>query len=643
MSSTIDTFVFLTSFLIIALASRQIGNFFAERLRLPKISGFLFTGLIAGPFVLRLASVEAVESLRFVEEISLAYIAFAAGSELYLPELRGRFRSIGIITGSLVVFSIVLGTLLVFLLGDWIPFMADFGATGRFAIALLAASIMVARSPSVAIAIINELRARGPFSQIALGVTVISDVFVIILFAFSISVADALLTNVNINVMLLLLLLLELALSLAVGYLLSKLLQLVLSLSVESGVKMVVILALGLGVYTLSAFVREFSHSSLPFEILLEPLLICMVGSFLLNNYSKHRIEFMQVLHDAGPMVYVAFFTLVGEGLKLEVLAQVWPIALAIFGIRALVIIAGSLTGGVLAGEPKAHNSIRWMVFVTQAGVALGLAKEVAVEFPGWGDAFATTIIAAVVINEIAGPLLFKFAVNRSGESHVRAEHAAFDGVRDAIIFGLKPQALTLARQLQRHGWEVKIATSEPALLDAVTENNLPITVIESCSYEELARLDAANADTIVTLLTDEMNLQVCELAYERFGVPNVVVQLEDRQYRQAFVELGALIVEPETAVVSLLEHFVRSPVGTSMLLGMAEEQDIVDIEVRNPALSGTALRDLGLPLDVLVLSVNRDGQTLISHGYTKLHLGDKVTMVGSQSMLDEVMLRFDA
>ena len=73
------------------------------------------------------------------------------------------------------------------------------------------------------------------------------------------------------------------------------------------------------------------------------------------------------------------------------------------------------------------------------------------------------------------------------------------------------------------------------------------------------------------------------------------------------------------------------------------EGQEMIDQEVRNPNISGLTLRDLRLPLDVLVLSIERDGQTLVSRGFTKFQFGDRVTMVGPRDKLEEVILRFDA
>lgn len=637
--------MYILNFSLIVLASWQIGRLFAY-FNLPKISGYLFTGLMAGPFVLGFASSEVIESLRFIDEVSLAFIAFAAGSELYLPEIRGRLKSIGLVTAMIVFLTVIGGTLAVFMLADFIPFMNEFTVAGQIAVALMAATIMVARSPSVAIALINELRSRGPFTQMALGVTVISDVLVIVFFAISADIAGAILTGVSVNLGLLLLLAVELILSVGIGILLSRILLWVLNQHWQLSVKTAVILLFGYSVYLLSGFIREYTHDNFPVEILLEPLLICMVASFIINNYSQRRLEFAEILHDVGPFIYVAFFTLVGQGLKLDILAQVWPIALALAVIRVVVILLGSFSGGLLAGDSMKSNRYKWMVFVTQAGVALGLAKEVAVEFPGWGDSFATTIIAMVVLNEIFGPILFKFALNKMGETHVQAEPAPFDGVRDAIILGLTPQSISLARQLKNHHWQVRLAAPNNAQTRAeldLLNNGMNVHLFDQLTVDVLQSLEAPQADSFVLMMPNDQNLIACEIIFEHFGTENVVVHSTDRELRAVFQELGALIVEPETAVVSLLEQFVRAPSASSLLLGTDHEQEIVDVELRNQDLDGITLRDLRLPLDVLILSVRRGPQTLVSHGHTQLKLGDKMTLYGVPDRLEEVMLRFDS
>ncbi len=639
-----DFFVILVAFGVVTLAARQIGEFFT-RLRLPLITGYLFTGLLVGPFVLGFASKESLDQLLFIDEISLAFIAFAAGSELYLPELRGRLRSINLVTAGLIIATMAFIITAVLLLADSIPFIQAMGRDGRFAVALLAAAILTASSPSSVIAVVNELRARGPYTQMSLGVTVIMDFAVIILFALSSSVADALFEDVPLNFNFIFLLVVELLLVIVLGYSVYWALRWILSRHFNASLKTFLILLTGYSVFIFSAWLRNYTHENLPFELLVEPLLVCMLASFLVNNYSPFRAEYAQRLHDIAPYIYVAFFTLTGESLELDVLAQAWKIALALFAIRVIARIIGSFAGGVLAHDPMRNNRVKWMAFITNAGVALGLAKEVAVEFPFLGSNFATLIISVVVLNQVIGPLTFKWAINFLGESRTKAQTAEFDGVRDVIIFGVDGPSILLARQLQRHNWEVKVACLEPNLIVGELESestDVALIPIQNVSLESLHQLDTLRADAAVLMLSDEENYAICEMLYEQFGTETIVVRLNDRIYFDRFHALGALIIDPATAMVGLLEQFVRSPSAASLLLGMEEGQDIMDIELRNPALHGIALRELQLPLDTLVLSVHRKGHTIISHGYTQLEMGDRVTIVGKSSSLEEVTLRLD-
>ncbi len=637
-----NIFIIIAGFTIVALASRQIGQYFT-RAKLPLISGFLFTGIIAGPFMLGLITEEAIKTLRFIDQLSLAFIALAAGSELYLKDLRSRLKSIKWMTIGLVATTFILGSLTVFVLADFISFMQNMPISSKIAVSILAGTIMAARSPSSAIAIVNELRAKGPFTQTILGVTMVTDVVVIMLFSVNASIADSLLTSLRFNINLIILVVAELLVSLAIGCVLGKILKSVLSWRINSIVKTGMILLAGYGIFLLSEEIRSISRAQLPFEILLEPLLICMIGGFLVANHGNCRDEFRKILYDIGPVVYIIFFTLTGASLELDILSVTWPIALALFFVRIAGIFIGSSIGGMLSGDPVKHNKISWMAYLTQAGIGLGLAKQVASEFPEWGSDFATVIISVIVLNQIVGPIFFKWAINMAGEARSHLKMTEFDGTRNVIIFGLERQSIALARTLCSRGWLAKIATVKSDSMEKPASSDINIYPIAGLTIDAFHRLDAKKAGAIVSLLSDEENYRICEIACEHFGTKNLVVRLNDRANFDRFHEIGALIVEPGSALVSLLDNFVRSPSGASLLLGMEKNQDIVDLEVRNPDLHGIPLRELRLPLDTLILSVRRDDLTLISHGYTQFEIGDWATVIGSTKSLEKVMLLFDA
>lgn len=633
-----EILIFGAAFVIISIASREIGHTL-NRTGLPLINGFLFTGILAGPYALNLITSEAIGSLRFVDEISLGLIAFAAGSELYLKELKHRLKSIAWITSGLVIFTFFLTSLTFFMLGGFIPFMAGMSVSSRIAVSILAGAILVARSPSSAIAIVKELRAKGPFTQTALGVTVIMDVVVITLFAANSAIADALFTGLQFNFMFLVLLVFELGMSLLVGFLVCKFILLILFLPLGQAFKICFILGAGFMVFVLSARIRVFTHVHFPFEVLLEPLLICMTAGFLVANTSRFRKEFSKILHDIGPPVYIAFFTLTGASMSLDILALTWPIALCLFFMRGLAIFAGAFTGGILANNPLKDSSISWMAYITQAGVGLGLAREVLVEFPEWGSPFATIIISVIVLNQIVGPPLFKKAIKIMGESYSGLGSSDFEGVRDAVVFGTDGQALALSRSLMSHGWHVKIAVLEGT---GEIPGDVEMVEIPDLSPSSLKRAGAERAGAIVAMLSDTENFKICEIAYERFGTQTLIALLSERDNFGCFQALGVLIVDPSTAIVNLLDHFVRSPSSASLLMGTHMEQKIVDLYVKNPVLWGMALRDLRLPFDIIIMSIRRRGVLIFPHDHTRLESGDLVTVVGSLNSLKEVALRFD-
>ncbi len=634
-----ELLVFAGCFVIVSAAATQIGS----RLTLtglPLISGFLLTGIIAGPYLLDLIPKESIRHLRFVDEFSLGFIAFAAGSELHLKELKPRLKPIALVTTGLVVSTFFLTSVSMYLLSNHIPFMTHLAVPGKIAVSIMAGAIMVARSPSSAIAIVNELRAKGAFTQTVLGVTVIMDVVVIVLFSTNSGIAGALLSGLQFNPEFILLLLLELFASGVAGFLIFKVIQLVLIIPVPDTLKSGLILVTGYMAFWCALQFRHLTQVHLPFEILMEPLLICMIAGFLISNNPRFREDFSARLFPMGPAVYVLFFTLTGASLSLDILMRTWPLALTLFFVRAGAVFLGSFAGNTLAGAPLKDAAISGMAFITQAGVGLGLAKEVASEFPEWGDPFATVIIAIIVLNQLVGPPLFKWVIKLMREDHSRADAPASLEVKQAVVFGSDGQAHTLCASLASQGWQVTLTGTHPPENGTDSEDIRRIC-LEDLSPPQLRKAGCHHAGAIVAMVSDEDNFKICETAYEQFGTRTLVARLNHRSNFKNFQALGVLIVDPATAIVSLMDHFVRSPAAASMLMGMHRERRLEDIVLKNPHLAGMALGDLRLPLNTVVLSVRRRGVLFVPHAFTRLEAGDRVTMVGSEEALKEVGLHF--
>jgi len=637
----VDIILLSISFIFVALAAYYIGKLFS-RFGLPYITGYLLAGMAAGPFVLRLLPEDASTQLRYIDELSLAVIAFVAGSELYLKEIRSRIKGIAWTTTSVMIAGFILIGTVLFVLTQFIPFADELATPGRVAIALLGGAILLALSPASTIAVIKEVRAKGSFTKTILGVTVTMDVVIILLFAVTVAIASALLTGLGFSINFILLLLIDLGAALAFGYGAGKLLAFILSTNLRRPIKIGLVLLFGYAIFWAAIWLINYTHDNLPFEIHIEPLLVAMIGGFMVTNFSAHREQFDEILHEVGPAVYVAFFTLTGVSLKLDILLSTLPIAVALFLVRMAAIFIGSYLGGLFAGEPQSFRRYAWLGLITQAGIALGLSREVAVEFPILGDSFATLIIAVVVLNEIFGPIFLKFALQRVGETNLPQPRKE-DEVRDVVILGIEEQSIELGRQLQKNNWRVIMADIDESHVDRLFTNGIGTLHIPEISQQVIAGLvpPTANIDAVVILLEDDdLNYEACRIAAENFGVSRLVVRVNDFARAEAFTALGALVVDQASAMVNLLDQSVRAPQSTALLLHQDAGRELVQVTVSNPDVAGMYVRDLRLPQDVLFLDVTRNGQSIVPNGYTRLHLMDEITLLGQLESLEEATLK---
>jgi len=628
----------ILTFLVVALAAERI-SYALQKYSVPLISGFLIIGIICGPYALELIDLKTSEKLTFINDIALAFIAFAASSELYLKELRSRMQSIKWLALGQLVATFLILSMAIFLIADMIPYMTEFSVMGKISVSLVSSAILCARSPASVIAVINELRAKGPFSSSALGTTVVVDFCIIIIFTICLSATNAVFTKEAFSFLVILKLISELIFSFVFGLLLGQLLKAVLKNNIHFKIKIFYVVLLGYSSYGLYYLTGYLSESYFGINYHLEPLLICLIGSFYVSNYTNQRSEFLKIIHDVSPFIYMVFFTYAGSILAIDVIPSVWLVTLIIFIVNIGALFIGTYGGAIIAGEDQKHSSLYFTSFLTQAGVGLGLATIITNSF-SWGAQFSAIIIAVIIINQLVGPFLFRRAITLLGESRTRAETPEFDGIRDAIIFGLESQSVALARQLIEHGWEVKVATRKE--VNGSEYPDLDIRKIDGLTLNALESLDARLSEAIVLMLTDDENYAMTELIYQNIGTKEIVVRLNDRENFDKFHKLDCLVVDPRTAIVSLLDHFVRSPQATSLILGMQKGQDTIELEVLNPDLFGVYLRDLRLPSDIIIISIHRKNQMIISHGYTRLRKNDMITLVGSEESLIHMTDLFD-
>lgn len=400
------------NFGFLLLAAYLFGEWTA-RIRLPKLTGYLLAGILLGPDVLGYFSRDSVASLRFMDELALTFIALSAGLELRMKDLQKQWRVLaGLIAGiPVAVFCLVFPFLYFALPQLGLP--PALSSSQRVVFASLMATAAVALSPAATLAVIKECRARGEFSESVLCVTVVTDILVIMLFSILLAVADP---KVSVRAAgLWIRVPAEIALSLLIGFFLAWFMSAYVKYIRREGIFF--FLCVAFLVTRLSHAVLESSESVIGIFLHLEPLLICMSAGFFLRNRFRKGAFYEETIDRSFLPIFVVFFALAGAALNLEALGAMWTFELFYVGLRIVgIFLASHLVLGVLRA-PFKTGSHYGMGFITQAGVSIGLAGLIPGRFPEGGDVLYTILVAAVVINQIVGPIAFKFALEQSSSS----------------------------------------------------------------------------------------------------------------------------------------------------------------------------------------------------------------------------------
>ena len=388
-----------------------------KKTSLPSLIGYMLVGALFGPsfkrFGLELFTESILESLSFVTQIALGFVAFSIGSELSMKSLKRLGNGIVwiIFSESFAAFFVVTG--LIYLVTRDLPMALIFG------------SMAPASAPAGTVAIIQEYKAKGSLTQALYAVVGFDDGLAIIIFGFAAAVSKSLLMaeapgHVSEGFFQMLKApTIEIILSIVVGTVLGFLFCQLVRFIKNSRDMLIIVF----GIVTLATGLSMMWHLSL--------ILTNMVIGFVLINTRRESLvhKVTAPLLEIMPLTFVLFFCLAGAHLQIAALPS-----LGLIGVVYILGRSGGLIGGARIGAMFGHVEDKIKKYVglgilSQAGVAIGLALIVSSEFAGLGAVtdgvshgsaigtkVITTITATCIVFEIIGPILAKYALGKAGE-----------------------------------------------------------------------------------------------------------------------------------------------------------------------------------------------------------------------------------
>jgi Kef-type K+ transport system membrane component KefB len=392
----------LTVLMGFVLLAASLAGGLAATVGLPRLTGFLLVGIIAGPSVLGVLPAPAVEDLRLIDEFALALIALLAGGELKVAAMKAQARPILLTTlvVTLVVWVGMAGVVAV--TRPLIPFLADLPWSVTIGVSLLLGVWMANSSPDLTVAVIEETGAKGEFTDVVLGVTIVKDVLVIVLFTLALNLVGPLIEpGQSFDSHVLLELGQHVGGAVAVGALLGWTFSLYLGGQDERPKS------------PIATFLFAYLLVVIAARLHLELLLTAVAAGFVIENLSPAGDRMIRGIESVSVVIFAFFFAIAGAGLDLAAIREFWLAALILFLGRATFTWLGARLGTRWGQASDTVRNSVWQGLISQGGVSLLLVLSIEEKFPGVGSGVVALAMAIIIGNILGGPVLLKRALTR--------------------------------------------------------------------------------------------------------------------------------------------------------------------------------------------------------------------------------------
>lgn len=381
----------------------------AEKIQLPKISGYILAGLLLNPDLSGIMSYEFVDQTDPLLSISLSVITFSIGGSLSIQNLKT--------TGSKILTLTVMESLFAFISVFLFMFFTLYFFIHIFesvhvviAISLVLASLAAPTDPSATLAVIHEYKAKGEVSSTIIGIAAFDDIVGIIIYTLVIAFAAFFLGKSDIEFSSTLLDLgLNIGGALLVGGLIGLLFYLVTKIFKKQEEGTLIVLTISL--ILLSYGVADYFG----FESLLATIAL---GTVVVNFNPLSDKIFKLIERYTDELIFVVFFTLSGMQLSLSSITGSYALILIYIIARIIGKYSGIYTGAKIVKSDSKVKKYTAGGLIPQGGIVIGLALLLAKDpvFKETGSIIMGVVIGAALIHEIIGPISSRFSLSKAGE-----------------------------------------------------------------------------------------------------------------------------------------------------------------------------------------------------------------------------------
>ncbi|PLW78672.1 monovalent cation:proton antiporter-2 (CPA2) family protein [Cohaesibacter celericrescens] len=497
---------------IVFLSAAVIAVPIAKRLGVGSIIGYLFAGMVIGPF--GLSFIQSVDAIRPVAELGVVLLLFVLGLELK-PERLWRMKSdiFGLGTSQIILTGLALAGVMTLLgLPKPLPLIGGFG--------------MALSSTAFAVQILNE---RGHFSsaygQRAFGILLMQDIAIVPLLAMVDIMAptaheaapESIIEQIGITVAAVLVVII-------VGrYFLSTVFT-ILSNTKAREIMLAAALLVALG----SAEIMHLAGLSMALGAFL-------AGIMLAESSFRHALE--ADIYPFRSLLMGLFFMTVGMTLDLPVTLSNLPIILV--GVVAVMMIKGTILWllAKVTGSPNV-DAIQIAIALPQAGeftfVLFAAAAAAGLQRPEF-----TIMSAVVILSMVMTPLVVKGHDALAAYLHSRhpddpePEIAKFsDNKPQVVVIGFGRFGMVVSQMLMAEGLNIVAIDNNARRIATARKLGLPVYYGDA-TREDILRASGAEDAIIIALCVEneQVMARAIDVVKENFPKAAIYCRATDRAH----------------------------------------------------------------------------------------------------------------
>ena len=383
-----------------------IGGEVFARIKLPKVTGWIATGIILRQMDLPgMSSVATQDLVRPFMGFVLGFIAFTVGATLYIRSLRNTQKRILL----LLLGEAIITPILVWLVLNFVgPHLSSATTKMSTQAAILLAAIAIAGAPGTTVLVIQEARARGTLTRTLIAAIGLIDMVAVGIFVFVSTIqsgnADLLASFSKVGV--------QFFATFMIGGCCA-IFALFLNRTIVSpaflGPTMVAVI---LGSWGGAA---AFGTSG--------GILACTFAGIVVTNVQHDVVRSAEAyLNSIGGVLFATFFTLAGTRLDFGLVPAAFGLVILYFLARLIGKTVSAFTAMTVAGMTKNVRNFLGLALLPHGGVAVGLILVVGADSSGFSEEVRATVttvgLAALAINQLIGPSATRFSLIRAGEDH---------------------------------------------------------------------------------------------------------------------------------------------------------------------------------------------------------------------------------